>query len=239
MLDVLSIYQDSARDNVNKDENGDFGYELFNRISRRAELRLIDWLTGDVAGVAPPTPYLTQKNKDWVAFLIKKHNAQFVGGEIDKPSDYYQWDNFYRIGGKVVSDCEEPEEFPEDNPDIPIEILDGQQYNVRRKTFIDELKPSYTKPVSKLVGKKFEATPKDLGSVTLEYIRYPVFGKIVTKFDPVYNDDIADPAASTDYEWDEYARELLIWFITDTFTIHNREQALKQANLQTGKTVRG
>lgn len=238
MLDVISIYEDAARDNVNQSENGDFGYDLFNRLSRRAELRLIDWLTGDVAGITPPTPYTTQKCKDWISFLITKHKAQFVDGAISKPEDYYQWENFYRIGNRVTAGCDDDEEFHEEC-DVPIEILDGDKFKERCRTHIDEIKPSYAQPIAKLIGNQIEANPKDIGSVTLEYIRYPKFASIKTKEDTEFNDVIADPATSTNYEWPEFARELLVWFITDTYTIHNREIALKKTNQETGKTVRG
>jgi hypothetical protein len=101
------------------------------------------------------------------------------------------------------------------------------------------LKPSFEKPIAKMVGKKIEFNPKDLGSVGLDYIRYPVFAEIKVIADPTYNDEVADPNTSINYEWDENVRELLVWFITDTFSNHISNQAMKQQNAQTGKTARG
>jgi hypothetical protein len=240
MIDIISVYQDAARDNVNKDENGYFGYEMFNRLSRRAELRLLDWLTGDVSGVTPPANFITVKSKDLVSPFITRFTTNVSGGEITKPSDYYLYENMFRITGKLQSSCEEDEE--DDNTEdcnIPIEMLDNDKFYIRCNTHIKLLKPSFNKPISKMVGNRIEFKPQDLGSVALEYIRFPKFGTIKTIVDPQYNDEIADPATSDNYEWDEGVRELLVWFITDTFSIHTREQALKQHNQLTGKTAKG
>ena len=75
-----------------------------------------------------------------------------------------------------------------------------------------------------------ELLPNDLGSVVLEYIRNPVFAEIKTKMDTVYNEEVADPDTSINYEWPEAVREVLVWFIVDLFSNYTREQALKQFN---------
>lgn len=202
MIDVGSVYTDVARDSANQDENGYLSYAMFNRMSRRAELRLLEWLTGDISAQTPPEPYLSQKNKDWASPFIAEHPFQVVNGRTDKPTDYYGFENMYRIGSRMAADCEQGEENTENDCNTPIELLDGAKYTQRCKTYIDEEKPSFEKPISKLVGKKFHFTPSDLGSATLEYYRYPVFAKIVPKKDDVFNDEVIDTAVSTNYEWD-------------------------------------
>jgi hypothetical protein len=238
MSSIIEAYQDVARDNVNDTENGYLAYERFNRMSRRAERRLIDWLSGDVAGVQPPEPYLSQKNKDWLAPFIEKFSFQVVNGVIQRPSNYYGFENMYRLGNKISSECEEDEAAP-DGSNTVIELLDGSKFTERCNTYVDELKPSFKKPISKAVGRKFEFMPMDLGSGVLEYYRYPKYGEIKWKNDPIYNDVIADPDTSIDYEWDDSVMELLIWFITDTFANTTREQTLKKMNQETGKSPRG
>lgn len=234
-MDVISVYEDVVRDNVFASENGNFGYEMFNRLSKRAELRLLDWLSGDTENTRPPQPYLSQKNKDWLSPFITKYPQQVAGGVITKPADYYGYENLYLLTASGQTVC--------DDDDVkvrkkPVELLDGDQFYERDNTSIEGLAPSLGRPIVKVVGNTLEFLPQDLGSVVLEYIRYPKFGVVAFKDDPVYNDVIADPSSSTDYEWEEYARELLIWFITDTYSIHTREQALKQSNIISGKTAR-
>lgn len=237
MLNVIEVYQDCL-DRIAENENAHLSYLKFNRLSTLGELILIDWLTGDTAGIIPPEPWLTQKNKDWLSFLITKLPAQVQGSIITKPSDYYKYDNFYKLGSYAQADCEE-DESQNDQCNTPIEVLDGQQFYTRCRTYIEELKPSFEKPIAKFVGNTIEVFPKDLGSVTLEYIRYPKFGYIVTKKDDVYNQVVADQVKSVNYEWDERARGFLVWVITDLFANSTREQALKQFNQATGKTIRG
>lgn len=224
MLSIKEIYDDCI-DTIGTDQNGDLSFPKFSRFSRRAELKIIDWLSGNDT-IIPAPPF--QKNKDWISTFIKKLPAQVTAGVISKPEDYYTFDNFYRLGSKVEADCEEEENQQTCN--TPIEMLDGQQYYVRCNTYIKEKKPSFSKPISKIVGVTIEVTPNDLGSTVLEYIRNPIFGVIVSKMDTVYNEEIIDEIKSTNYEWPEAVRPILVWFIVDMFSNYNREQALKTFN---------
>lgn len=236
MVNAISLYED-VKDAVNKDQNGDLSIGMFNRLSRRAELRIIDWLTGDVAGIQPPEPWATQKNKDWLSPLLLKFATQSKDGYINKPEDYYRYDNFYIKGTRASIDCDD--ESAGDTCNTPIEILDGDKFNYRCGTYIEGLKPSLQKPIAKIIGNEFELQPQELGSVVLEYVRYPKFASIASKHDNVYNETIPDPANSQHYEWGEWAREPLIYFITNYFADHTREKAIKEFNNATGKTVRG
>lgn len=236
MITVKSIYDDVALDNVNTYENGSLNFEMFNRISKRAELRMLDYLTGDVENQKPPAPYTSQKIKDWASKIITKFPVQVVAGEITKPENYYGYENMFMLSGSDPVDCDD--ENPVDDGKQLIELMDGSKFNDRSKTNIAALKPSFKKPIAKEVGETFEFLPKDLGSIVLEYYAYPEYAKIVTKDDPIFNDEVIDEDNSTNYSWGEYARELLIYFITDTFSIHVREQALKQFNTSVGKTIR-
>ncbi|MBP6478171.1 MAG: hypothetical protein KA290_10670 [Chitinophagaceae bacterium] len=227
MLDVVSVYNDITKDSANTPQNGDLSYEMFNRMSKRAELRLIDWLSGSVSNDRLPIPYVTQKNKDWLSPFIKKYETQVVNGRITRPSDYYMYENFFRLGSKVADNCDDDEDVLDDC-NTPITILDGDEFNDRCKSNVEEIKPSINIPIAKLVGNEFELGPKDLGSVTLEYIRYPEYASIIPRMDEVYNEEVPDVV--TDYEWNENSREILIWFIVDTYANHTREQALKQFN---------
>lgn len=237
-MDAISIYQDVSF-RINKSQNGDLTYSQFNTISWLAQLSLIDWLTGSFTGNQPPELYLTQKTRDWVSFLITPYSAQVVGGKIMRPDDYYQFENLSRISGEVAEDCDdETEDKPKEVSNPVITLLSNDKFNKRCETYIKSLKPSFKKAIAKQVGLEFEFAPKDLGSVKLEYIRYPKKAEIKIKMDPVYNEEVPDPATTINFEWGEYARNLLIWFMCDEFSNHNREQALKTFNTATGKTAR-
>lgn len=226
-LSIVSVFDDVVKDTANADQNGQLTYAQFSRLSKRAELSLLDWLTGGVTNERLPIPWVSQKNKDWLSPFITKLKTQVVNGVIERPADYYQYENFYRLGSSVAADCDD-EDIPTEECNTPIEILDGAKYYDRCQTYIEELKPSLKKPISKQIGEEFEVMPKDLGSVCLEYIRLPKFGRITGKPDPLYNDEIPD--IIEDYEWTEFARPFLIFFITDFFTNKVREKSGKEFN---------
>lgn len=226
-ISILEIFEDVKKDTANADQNGELTYAQFSRLSKRAELALHEWLTGGVTNERLPIPWVSQKNKDWLSFFITKFKTNPVNGLVERPADYYQYENLYRLGSTVAADCDEDDVQP-DECNTPIEVLDGQQFYERCHTYIDELKPSIHKPIAKQVGEDFELMPKDMGSVCLEYIRLPKFGRVTGKIDPVFNEEVPDVVE--DYEWGEWARPFLIWWITDFYTNKTREKAGKEFN---------
>lgn len=242
MLNVIEVYND-VEFRINQAENGNFSYAKFNAVSWLAQLNLIDWLTGSLSGVEPPEPYLSQKNIDWVSDFIKEHKASAVDGRITRPSDFYLYQDLYKINGKKQSDCEEDDEendiTQEDLPNTPITHLSLDKFNWRGKTYIKDLRPSHKSPIAKTFKKSYEFNPKDIGSVCLEYIAYPQRAEIKVKIDDEFNNEVPDPDTSINFEWGEYARGLLVWFICDEYFNNTRENAGKQLNAATGKTPRG
>lgn len=99
------------------------------------------------------------------------------------------------------------------------------------------MKPSYNKPIAKQIGKTFQVAPSDIGSVGLDYIRYPLFAYIVGDIDQQFNVPIVG-AGSRDYEWDEAVRRILIFLITDQFANNTANQSLKANIAESGKTER-
>ncbi len=237
MISIKELYEDVAKDSANEYENGSLLFDRFNRFSKRAELLLMDWLTGGAAPDNLPTPYLTQKNKDWLSPFIKQAKGQVVGGEWTRPADYYQKDNFYRLGPPVEDDTDCNEDKEPSACNTTIHVYDGKEFNYRCNTNIDELKPSYNKPIAKQIGKTFQVAPLDIGSVGLDYIRYPLFAYIVGSVDQTFNEPIVGPT-SRDYEWDEAVRSILIFLITDMFANNTANGSLKGNNVESGKTER-
>lgn len=227
MINVISLYQDTVRDDVNESENGYFAYEQFNRNLRRAEMNLQKFLTGDlVASNDYPIPYNVQKIKDYLGpFIVRKT----FNNNFPLPEDYYTWDNLYKIGSFDVSACDDNSELVRvDGCNTPIPILDGQAYYSRCNSFIEGLKPSEGSPIAKIVNKTVEMMPSDIGSVALEYIRYPKFGEIKWVDDPKFNQPVADPLTSINLEWGEEAREPLIWFMVNKFSTHTSSKSAKE-----------
>ena len=230
---------------IAKEENGDLSFDDFNRLSRRAELRLLWWITGDIRGGILPEPYVTQKNRDMVSPFTLKYDASLDSlAQITRPADYYQYENMFSLGVPEGSDeCDEDDKDCGEDGDseevfkTPIKLLDNQQFYKRANSYIESLRPSLKKPIAKQIGKKFEFLPVNLPGVTLEYIRYPIYGKIITKLDTVFNQDVVDEAVSINYEWTEGVIDLLVWIIVDFFGTSVREAALKQANEMTNKGV--
>ena len=233
MIPVTDVYNDVARDSVYKDQNGYLDYNMFNRMSQRAELRAQDFLTGNVSGQSLPMSFINQKTKDWLSpFLKKKASALNTDGSFEKPEDYYYYDNLYSLTQDQTScicDEEECDITPEVKKNV-VRILDGDEFNYTANTSIRQLKPTATKAIAKEIGNTFELSPKNIPGVVLEYIGLPVFAKIVSMEDPVFYNEVIDPTASTNYQWPLAAKELLIYFLTDEFANHVKDSEGKQMN---------
>lgn len=237
MINVNDVYLDTL-DKINDESNGQLSYERFNRLSWLAQLRLIDWLSGDVSNIIPPQPYLSQKNRDWLSPLITKFPVQVQNGFVTKPADYYAWENAYLLGNYNDAAPECDEDAVTDNCNVPIDLLSGDEFYYRCTTTIEGLEPSFLKPITKEIGNTFEFLPRDLGSITIEYIKLPVKAKIGVMDDAAYHQEVYDPSTSVDFEWHPFAQDVLSWFIADHFFNYISNQAGKTFNQMTGKTVR-
>lgn len=226
-MDVVSVYND-VLDRTATEQNGTISIKKFNRFSRLAELRLLDYLSGDISGVTPPEPYTTEKLRDFLSVMLKSEPVQSKDGVFTKPGDYYKFDSSSIIGSYKDDHC--GEEVIVSGEDTPIEILDGPQFTSRSKTYIKSLKPSIEKPIGKMVGNKIETLPKDLGSAKLYYIKYPVFGEVKVKVDNVFNEEVPDEVNSVNYEWPESCRNLLVYFICQQYPLSTRERAFVEQN---------
>lgn len=239
MILVNDIFEDVTIDNAATVENGDLSLAGFSRISKRAELRLEDWVTGSVSDATPPAIYTTEKVRGWASPFSKQVMFNVENGSSIIPADFYMYETLAIKNSVLQADCETGVQSETDDADGTIEVLDAQVFDDRCKTYIERLRPSIERPIAKRVGNTFQYSPKDLGTIKLTYFRYPIFAKIVSKLDPVYNNEVIDENLSTNYEWGEYARELLVWFICDTYALKNRERALKELLNATGKSARG
>lgn len=239
-ITIKSVYDDVLFQ-ISK-ENGVLTISDFNRLSKRAENKLLNWVTGNLEGVTLPQMYTTQKDKDFVSPFIAEHKAMLVGGKLDKPDDYYLYENSYGLSLEDIEcvgeeDDKECGEGEEKNKVLSNQatLLNSDEFNLRKKTRIKGLKPSVEVPICKEVGNSFEYAPDELPAVVLEYVRYPLYAVAVGAIDATYNQEVIDEAASTNYEWKEYARDVLVWIIVDMFSNSTRDGDLKNMNAQTGK----
>ena len=226
----------NVSDRIVPEQNGSIVYTKYNRFSQLGELRLLYWLTGNISNqLGYPEPYSTQKIRDFLSPFLTSEKIQVENGIAVKPANYYMWERAAIIGDRRDELC--GEDVIITGIDTPIELLDAATFDARSQTYIASLRPSLRKPICKLVGDSILTLPKDLGSIIVEYKRYPVFGKIETKIDEVYNNEVVDEDASKNYEWGEYARELLVFFIVEQYPISTRENALQQQTQLVGKTA--
>jgi hypothetical protein len=239
-ITISSVFDDVRR--AVAKENGYCSISDFNAWSRLAENRIIDFITGRIDGISLPQMYTSQKDKDIVSPFIEKYKSGLDSeGQITKPANYYTYDNMYALSLKelecdeddIDSACDDDKKQDADTSNIEktvIELLDGHAFYIRAKSRIKGLAPSMKKPIAKERGNYFEFLPNEIGGVTLEYIRYPIYGVAVGMMDNVYNEEVIDPNASTDYEWNENARNMLVDIIVDFFADSVRESALKNMN---------
>ena len=244
MIIISSVYND-VQQRISK-ENGELTISDFNRISKLAENRIIDFITGKIEGNVLPQMYTTQKVRDFVAPLVEEYKAVPVNGRITRPEDYLLYENMYALSLKETG-CDDEENSCDDNDEqeadstgivkTEIQLLNGDVFRIRAKSKIKNMKPSIEKPIAKEVGNFFEFSPDGLGGVVLEYVRYPVYAVAVGMMDDTYNIEVIDPAASTNYEWNENARAMLVDIMVDYFSNQVREVALKNMNAATAKTT--
>lgn len=234
MINVVEVYNDVALDDVFSEQNGNLNSERFNRMSWRATLKMIDWLTGDTKGGNPPPP-LNQKNRDFLNPFIVPYTAQVNNGVLEQPVDYYTWDNGFLVTTDRTG-CEEDDVEPE-IVEVNLVMLTTDKFNIRSGTDIESLKPSIFKPiirlggVSKITGKaSFVTLPKDLGTVQINYVRLPAKAQIISKVDPFLMDLVPDLPNCVNYDFPESARNVLEYFITQEFSMHTREKALFEVN---------
>lgn len=235
-MEIISLYND-VLDRTATEQNGSLTISKFNRFSRLGELRLLEYLSGDLEGIRPPEPYSTQKLRDFLTPFIVPDTKQVENGTSPLPDNYYKFENLSMIGDYRDEVC--GKDVLISNGNTPIEVLDAQQFDSRCQTFIKRLQPSDKKPIAKMEDGGFQYKPSDLGSVKLEYVRYPIFGQIEMMVDNVYFDEVPNPATSIDYEWGDGCRNLLLFFIVQQYPISTREKALVEQNELVGKSSRG
>lgn len=242
-MNVIDLFNTTA-DKVKQEQNGELSIASFNLKLKSACIWLLDYLSGSIEGLVPPEPYLTQKSKDYLAPLLTTVKGIVEDGTFNVPAQYFMFENMSVLGSYKDQEC--GEEIIRAGCDTPIELLDSAVYDQRCFTYIKSLKPSMRKPIAKIESSDLDSSilvfkfqPSDLGSIKLVFKRYPIYGEVKVKVDPVYNDEIPDPDTSIDCEFGEWARNLIVWHIVQSYAGSNRENALQEQNQVIAKSVRG
>lgn len=233
-MDVNSLFLDFC-DRAAPEMNGTVTYSKFNRMLRLAGLRLLGWLTGSIANEPGyPEPYTSLKIKNLLSPYLVTRKFQVENGIVEKPMDeFYMWERAAIIGSRKDELCGDPVIIS--GVDTDIELLDSAAFDYRANTHIKSLKPSGKKPICKEVGNEWHFLPVDLGSIAVEFKKYPIWGEIRTTIDPVYNVEIYDPVNSIQCEWQEGVRDALLFFLLEQVPVGTRESALQQQVQAVGK----
>lgn len=224
MIDVQELYY-TVSQQANTDENGQLATS-FNSFIKMAELDIMDWLTGRVD--KSPSRYLTQKNKDLLIPFITSKDENFSDGTIPKPADYYTFENM-RVAW-LKTDCDESGK-PMKWHDVT--LLNSDKIANRIQSSIEGIKPTTEMPIAEIVGNEFKLHPEGMdGQSKLIYIRYPIYGIYNTVIDPIYNDNVYDPATSKNLEWEESLMNYFVDRMMQYISIRNGAVDQFQMNLQ-------
>lgn len=228
MINIDELFK-AVSQQVNSDENGQL-LTSFNSFCKRAELAIMDWLTGklDDRGNPFPSPskFLTQKNKDWLKPFIVKNDSNFTDGIVLIPDDYYTYENL-RVAWLGES-CNE-KGIPDNWHDVT--LLNSDKVSNRLQSIIDGIKPTEKRPIGEMIGSDIVLHPEGMeGQSKFVYIRFPIFGVYSTKIDPVYNDAVYNPSTSKNLEWSESLLNYFVDKITEYFSMRNNATELFQMN---------
>ena len=238
-ININSLYLD-VLDDLNKNENGYMSVVQFNRYVKRAGLDMLKVLTGEMpVSQNMPMPFDTQKLKDYLYQFFEQFETV---GDFVLPSNYYNWQYLYKLGVSSVADCETGVITKVDPKDKPIPILSEDDFNGRKNSFIEGLQPTGKSPIACITTlngnqKGVKVAPTNSGSIRLVYVRYPIYGELKTVLDTTFNQPVYDPATSIDCEFNDYARNYLVWNISGKFLTHIREQGAKQLNMAEKPTI--
>lgn len=235
-MNVITLY-DTVADKVKQEQNGVLSISSFNIKLKSACLWLLDYISGDLEGQKPPEPYTTQKDVDYLSQFVTTQKGVTEDSEFPVPENYYLFQNMSVLGSYKDELCGDP--ITVTGCDTPIELLDSAMFDKRCQTYIKSLKPSIKKPIAKIEGGLFVLNPGDLGSIKLVYVRYPISGEVKVVYNNTYGQDEPDPLTSIDCEFGEWARNLLVWKISQDYAVANRERALTEELQVEGKSSRG
>jgi len=209
MISVLELYN-SVKAQNHSEETGWVNDTEFNSFLKLSELELLDFLTGKVD--QPPTPFL-RKNRDWLIPFTVPKKGNFTNGVIPLPDDYFYHQNL-RVKTKTGYEN--------------IDVLSSERLQARRTTYIDEIKDMF---YGQTEGVQIKLSNSISSEYEFIYIRYPKFGKYVSKEDAEFRDLVYDEDNSQDLEWPAIAMTYFNFKINQYINKRNREAEAAQLNL--------
>lgn len=248
MISVYSVYKD-VLDDVNKEENGAFGFDQFTRVCNKALLfihaKVMEYIQSGTEAKE------VQMSKDVASYFISKKTLEFDNGEFKKPEDYAYYDNlraaYYNADtmerirelnellcndddptinkGKIKSELEKLKLC---KSFIDCQILRHDQISHRLRSYIPNKRPTQGKPIAEQYGQTFKIYPCDSGNVELLYYRLPKECKLVGKENPSTLEFEFDATNSIDIDLPLTAKNSLVNAICTKWSVFVREQELFQ-----------
>jgi hypothetical protein len=250
MIDAYAVYLDCL-DKVNKEENGYFKVDLFNRLAWNASRHVFNDYQ---ARLQNPNTAKDEKQKllDRLFPFIEHREIAVTNGYTEQPDDYAYFSNakgYYDNGDTIIelnalyAQLCEAENDPSinkqliqekidqvsNNPKfVGIQLLDNEQVARRLNSYVPGKRPSYKKPIMEREGGRFHLYPEGSASMSLWYYRRPVPANLVMKDVPATGELQYDPDNSTGFEWTEEGINDVIAKIILDFAIWVRERDLYQ-----------
>lgn len=250
MIDVYAVYLDCL-DKTNKEENGYFKADLFNRLAWNASRHVFNDYQARLQN--PATAAIEkQKIQDRLFPFYERRNVAITNGYTIKVEDYAYFSNakgYYDNGDAIIelnalySQLCEAEDDPSINKQViqekidlitnnpkfvGVQLLDNEQVARRINSYVPGKRPSYKKPIMEREGGRFHVYPEGSGSLFLWYYRRPVQAKLVMKEVPATSELRYDPDNSIDFDWPEEGINDVIAKIVQDFAVWVRERDLYQ-----------
>lgn len=191
VLSVDTMYS-IEKDILNKNQNGPFTPDMFNRLNNQAQFDYMDYLLGRMQGYQPGRPIpsvawgMTARVRESLTPFILAPSTLAVNGTtgaVTLPSNYEMWDAMY-WGANMAR-----VKF----------IQQGRLYSHLNST----INPIARNPVFLSIKDQLTVYPNNIGNIQLSYVRTPA--QIVWAYTldanqrPVFNS-----AASTNPEWQRF-----------------------------------
>lgn len=250
MQDAYQLYQ-ATLDKINKDENGYFKANHFNRLAAVASRDTFNRYQTIIQS-PEAARQIKQETKDRLLPFTKSAMVSMEAGIFSVPEDYAYFNSCRMInddgGGMVLLNhynsllCEaendptinvaEVQAKIDDivkNPDyVSIDLLDAEQVAKRLKSFIPGKRPSASKPIMERIEGGMQVYPGLSASIFLQYYRRPVPGKLVMMVDEDTQDLVYDIDNSIGFEWTDESLNDIILKIAKDWSIYVREKDLFQ-----------
>lgn len=222
--------------NLNKEQSGSFSPEEFNLACNVVSRELFNVKVGLPESYQPGAPYppqayqITQKITDDLRNFIKDVNITKSSGYFPLPADYAA---FSSLSYNYVLNSIECGENPESEINFIDVVADAE---LRARLQDNVIMPTLKYPVASFKASGIQVYPKEINTLTLTYLRYPVVP--VFAYTVVNDAYVYDAATSTQTDYPETLHPEFAMRVGKYFGITLRENdfyAMMQERIKTGQ----